>query len=43
MFPRTLAGKESKELGVVAEYLAILLGPFDAPDKHVVSASRYES
>lgn len=39
IFPGSLAGKESKELGLVAEYLSFFLGPLDALRDHVLSAS----
>ena len=36
-------GKENEELGLVAEYLAFFLdGPFNAPRKHVGTATPYE-
>lgn len=44
IFTRAPIGKENEELGLVAEYLAFFLdGPFDAPRKHVGSASPYIS
>lgn len=44
IFTRAPIGKENEELSLVAEYLAFFLdGPFDAPRKHVGSASPYTS
>ncbi|MCA3567011.1 MAG: Fic family protein [Bradyrhizobium sp.] len=44
IFTRAPIGKENEELSLVAEYLAFFLGgPFDAPRKHVGSASPYIS
>ena len=42
IFTRAPGGEENGELGLVAEYLAFFLnGPFDAPRKHVGTASPY--
>lgn len=42
IFTRAPAGKENEELGLVAEYLAFFLdGPFNAPRKHVGTATPY--
>jgi len=42
IFTRTPAGKENEELGLVAEHLALFLdGPFNAPRKHVGTATPY--
>jgi len=44
LFTRAPPGKENEELGLVAEYLAFFLeGPFNAPRKHIGSASPYTS
>lgn len=44
IFTRAPTGRENDELGLVAEYLAFFLdGPFNAPRKHVGSASPYIS
>lgn len=44
IFTRAPAGKENEELGLIAEYLAFFLdGPFNAPRKHIGSASPYAS
>jgi fido (protein-threonine AMPylation protein) len=42
IFTRAPAGRENEELGLVAEYLGFFLdGPFNAPRKHVGTASPY--
>ena len=42
IFTRAPAGKENEELALVAEYLAFFLdGPFNAPRKHVRTATPY--
>ena len=42
IFTRAPAGKENEELALVAEYLAFFLdGPFNAPRKHVGTATPY--
>jgi fido (protein-threonine AMPylation protein) len=42
IFTRAPTGKQNEELGLVAEYLAFFLdGPFNAPRKHVATASPY--
>ena len=42
LFGRAPADEEQEELGLVAEYLAFFLeGPFNAPRKHVATASPY--
>ncbi|HRX73791.1 MAG TPA: hypothetical protein P5341_06770 [Hyphomonas sp.] len=42
IFTRAPPGREVEELGLVAEYLAFFLdGPFDAPRKHVGTATPY--
>lgn len=44
IFSRAPVGEENGELGLVAEYLAFFLdGPFDAPRKHVGTATPYAS
>lgn len=41
-FTRSPAGEESSELALVAEYLGFFLdGPFEAPRKHLLTASPY--
>ncbi|CAH1664244.1 Fido domain-containing protein [Chelatococcus asaccharovorans] len=42
IFTRAPAGRENEELGLVAEYLGFFLdGPFNAPRKHVGTATPY--
>lgn len=42
IFTRAPPGRENEELGLVAEYLAFFLdGPFDAPRRHVGTATPY--
>jgi len=42
IFTRARAGKENEELALVAEYIAFFLdGPFNAPRKHVGTATPY--
>lgn len=44
IFTRAPTGRENEELGLIAEYLAFFLdGPFNAPRKHVGTASPYTS